>query len=372
MAMASRRLRPGRPGGGDVPHRERGWGEQPCARRRHRQLVRGDPPHAASARERGRGGRAALRRRLRPAEGRARRGVLAERLGVRPRVGRERVRRACRCSGSPTGFCPPRSSTGDGGFDYYAELDNGRGETATLPEAAAEAPEHVWPLPTWTTVDLGVGAIRRDSAAVVDRLRAHVGKGEPGARARQRPGAVEDRSVGVRRCSRRLHRRARPGEPPAVDRANPAAATAQVPIDFAGGEGDLAVDGRRDDLRPRRRQLSTGRSLLQSGGRSDRRDAAGGDDSGHGPGRARTGRSCTRTRRRCGCRRGPGRPPLAPEQQLCGRTGRAQRRRRAGGRRQRVSGRGEARPRARRRRGPQLAPAEHDEPGRGAAGRAVR
>ena len=36
----------------------------------------------------------------------------------------------------------------------------------------------------------GVGAIRRDSAAVVDRLRAHVGQGEPGARARQRPGAV--------------------------------------------------------------------------------------------------------------------------------------------------------------------------------------
>ena len=36
-----------------------------------------------------------------------------------------------------------------------AQRRNGRGETATLPEAAAEAPQHVWPLRSWTTVDLG-------------------------------------------------------------------------------------------------------------------------------------------------------------------------------------------------------------------------
>ena len=40
------------------------------------------------------------------------------------------------------------------GFDYYAEIENGRGRTARLPARAAEAPHHVWPLRSWTTVAL--------------------------------------------------------------------------------------------------------------------------------------------------------------------------------------------------------------------------
>jgi hypothetical protein len=40
------------------------------------------------------------------------------------------------------------------GFDYYAEIENGRGRSARLPEGAAAAPHHVWPLRSWTTVAL--------------------------------------------------------------------------------------------------------------------------------------------------------------------------------------------------------------------------
>ena len=40
------------------------------------------------------------------------------------------------------------------GFDYYAEIENGRGQNASLPAGAASAPHHVWPLRSWTTVAL--------------------------------------------------------------------------------------------------------------------------------------------------------------------------------------------------------------------------
>ncbi len=66
----------------------------PERRRRHGQLVRGDPAHAASARGGGSAGRAQLRPRLRPDEGRARRDVLAEGLRLRSRVRDEQLRRA--------------------------------------------------------------------------------------------------------------------------------------------------------------------------------------------------------------------------------------------------------------------------------------
>src|SRR4029079_10013849 len=41
------------------------------------------------------------------------------------------------------------------GFDYYAAIDNGRGQSASLPEAGATAPQHVWPLATAKTLELG-------------------------------------------------------------------------------------------------------------------------------------------------------------------------------------------------------------------------
>ena len=37
----------------------------------------------------------------------------------------------------PDGLLSAEVSTGNGGFDYYAEIDNGLGETATLPEELA-------------------------------------------------------------------------------------------------------------------------------------------------------------------------------------------------------------------------------------------
>jgi len=39
----------------------------------------------------------------------------------------------------------PGTDTRDG-FDYYAAIDDGRGVSAALPEAAGAAPQHVWPL----------------------------------------------------------------------------------------------------------------------------------------------------------------------------------------------------------------------------------
>ena len=52
----------------------------------------------------------------------------------------------------------------DKGFDYYVVMDNGRGRTATLPEAGAEAPQHVWTLTDWTTVDVGAARFGRSRA----------------------------------------------------------------------------------------------------------------------------------------------------------------------------------------------------------------
>src|SRR5262249_27783414 len=41
------------------------------------------------------------------------------------------------------------------GFDYHVVMDNGRGQTASLPEAGTGTPQHVWPLEARTTVGLG-------------------------------------------------------------------------------------------------------------------------------------------------------------------------------------------------------------------------
>src|SRR6187549_2071323 len=131
---------------------------------------------------------------------------------------------------------------GDGGFDYYAELDNGRGETATLPEAAANAPQHVWPLQSWTTVDLGLERFgqTRSPSSVVSELTwgkggQAVGLDSGQEQSRIGPSAFDiapDGSVVV--LDQVNHR---------LSRWGPGGSSTQLPIEFAGGEGDLAVGG---------------------------------------------------------------------------------------------------------------------------------
>jgi hypothetical protein len=124
------------------------------------------------------------------------------------------------------------------GFDYYAELENGRGQTARLPAGAGAAPHHVWPLRTWTTVALDEpfrGTREPDSVAA----RFAWGKGEhalglDSGREQSRIGpsafdvAPDGSIVLLDQVNRQL----------VVMRGEK---RSELPIAFAGGEGDLAV-----------------------------------------------------------------------------------------------------------------------------------
>jgi hypothetical protein len=126
------------------------------------------------------------------------------------------------------------------GFDYYVVMDNGRGRTAMLPEAGAQAPQHVWALKDWATVDVGsarFGRTRAPSSVVRGfawgRGDSAIGLDSGREQSRIGPSAfdvapdgsivlldqVNHRLVALRRGARPAH----------------------VPIEFGGGEGDLAV-----------------------------------------------------------------------------------------------------------------------------------
>jgi hypothetical protein len=135
----------------------------------------------------------------------------------------------------------PAGETG-AGFDYYVVMDNGRGQTASLPEAGADAPQHVWPLGDWTTVDLGAAHFRqaRVPSSLVRELswgRGDAAIGLDSGREQSRIGpsafdvAPDGSVVLLDQVNRRLVLLRRGIRP------------AHVPIAFSGGEGDLAVDG---------------------------------------------------------------------------------------------------------------------------------
>jgi hypothetical protein len=130
----------------------------------------------------------------------------------------------------------------EAGFDYYAVMGNGRGGTATLPEAGAVAPQHVWALDDWTTVDVGAaqfGRTRAPSSVVRGfswgRGDAAIGLDSGREQSRIGPSAFDvapDGSVVLLdQVNHRLAVARRGGR------------TAHVPIAFSGGEGDLAVGG---------------------------------------------------------------------------------------------------------------------------------
>jgi hypothetical protein len=133
----------------------------------------------------------------------------------------------------------PARETG-GGFDYYVEMDNGRGQTASLPEAGAASPQHVWPLESWTTVDLGAarfGAMRAPSSVVRGfswgRGDTAIGLDSGREQSRIGPSAFDVAPDGTVVVLDQVNRR--------LVELRPGAKPAHVPIDFVGGEGDLAV-----------------------------------------------------------------------------------------------------------------------------------
>ena len=125
------------------------------------------------------------------------------------------------------------------GFDYYVVMDNGRRRTARLPEAGAEAPQHVWALRDWTTVDVGAarfGRTRTPSAVVggISWGRGDAAVGLDSGREQSRIGpsafdvAPDGSVVLLDQVNHRLT-------------ALRGGRTVHVPIEFSGGEGDLAV-----------------------------------------------------------------------------------------------------------------------------------
>ena len=128
------------------------------------------------------------------------------------------------------------------GFDYYAAIGDGRGQSATLPEAGAAAPQHVWPLAKWTTVDVGAPrfGVSRAPSSVLARFGWGGGEGAIGldsGREQSRIGpsgfdiAPDGSVVVLDQVNHRLVRLRRAERP------------AELPIAFSGGEGDLAVGG---------------------------------------------------------------------------------------------------------------------------------
>ena len=128
------------------------------------------------------------------------------------------------------------------GLDYYAEIDNGRGQSANLPAGAARAPHHVWPLEAPTTVALGAepfGSTRAPGSIAATfawgRGAQALGLDSGREQARIGPSAFDvgpDGSIVVLDQVNRRLTVVRPGERPR-----------QMPIQFTGGEGDLAVGG---------------------------------------------------------------------------------------------------------------------------------
>ena len=126
------------------------------------------------------------------------------------------------------------------GFDYYVVMVNGRGRTATLPEAGAESPQHVWALSDWTTVDVGAAhfGLARKPSAVVRALSwgrgdAALGLDSGPEQSRIGPSAFDIAPDGSVVLLDQVNRRL------AVLRHGDR--TTHLPIAFSGGEGDVAV-----------------------------------------------------------------------------------------------------------------------------------
>jgi hypothetical protein len=130
--------------------------------------------------------------------------------------------------------------TTTGGFDYYAQIDNGRGQTVQLPGGAAEAPHHVWALASSTTVHLEAerfGETRAPTSILAEfpwgSSDRALGLGSGREQARIGPSAFDlgpDGSVVLLDQVNHRLTAVQSGEKPT-----------HLPIAFTGGEGDLAI-----------------------------------------------------------------------------------------------------------------------------------
>jgi len=129
----------------------------------------------------------------------------------------------------------PASYSLGSGFEYYVELHDERGGSATVPRGGAAAPQRSWAIDHWTTVDLGrhrFGSTRRGQALVeagwgrgARRFGLQRGVG-PSAFGVAPDGAI----VVLDQLNRRLA-----AYPAGTSRPR------YAPIPFLGGEGDIAI-----------------------------------------------------------------------------------------------------------------------------------
>jgi hypothetical protein len=128
------------------------------------------------------------------------------------------------------------------GFDYYAVFRDDRGNSITLPEGGAAAPQHAWAVSQWTGIDLGTHVFGKTRSPDRTVVRASWGTGDdqlgldsgpeqstigPSAFDVAADGAV----VVLDQVNRRLA-----NYPPGATRS-----PSHIPIPFQGGEGDLAL-----------------------------------------------------------------------------------------------------------------------------------
>jgi hypothetical protein len=132
--------------------------------------------------------------------------------------------------------------TSGAGFDYYVDIEDGRGGLQSLPAAGHDVPQHAWTVASETTVDLKAHVFGRTRAPDEIVQRAEWGAGDRGLglsggqeEARIGPSAFDigpdGSAVVLDQVNQRLVVYPRTGAP------------RQFPIPFHGGEGDVAVGG---------------------------------------------------------------------------------------------------------------------------------
>jgi hypothetical protein len=134
----------------------------------------------------------------------------------------------------------PPGRTDGAGFEYYARIDTGVGEPAIVPAGAGDAPQRVWTLERSTAVDFGVHRFGETEApsSTLDELawgkgRRMLGLDSGREQSRIGPSAFDMGPDGSAILLDQVNDRLM------VTRAN--ADPRVLPIEFAGGEGDLAV-----------------------------------------------------------------------------------------------------------------------------------
>jgi hypothetical protein len=125
------------------------------------------------------------------------------------------------------------------GFEYYVTFQDGRGNGATVPAAGADAPERVWIVPSWTTVDLGIhgfGSTRAPDSVLV-KSPWGTSENELGLNNGREQSRIGPSSFDV----------AADGSVIVLDQVNHRLAhygsgkVEHFPIEFRGGEGDVAL-----------------------------------------------------------------------------------------------------------------------------------